>query len=201
MDSRSIEIGGVRNTSTGANLDGMDFTVDQPEQSRHRALARRPGGVQGRGQFHGRRVRPWRGVHRMVTKRGTNSFHGVAYDFIRNRAFQAGQFFRPATGAPRFTYNQFGVKRRRARSARTRPSTSPTMKRGGGGPVSSCKAWCPPSRCWPATSRLPARPSGTRCDNNTPFPNNIIPKDRVRPHHAEDDAVFSARQSRGTRPA
>src|SRR5207245_5997350 len=27
MDERSIEIGGVRNTSTGANLDGVDFTV------------------------------------------------------------------------------------------------------------------------------------------------------------------------------
>ena len=27
MDSRSIDIGGVRNTSTGANLDGVDFTV------------------------------------------------------------------------------------------------------------------------------------------------------------------------------
>ena len=27
MDSRSIDIGGIRNTSTGANLDGVDFTV------------------------------------------------------------------------------------------------------------------------------------------------------------------------------
>src|SRR5205807_258725 len=44
----------------------------------------------------------------MVTKRGTNQYHGVAYDFLRNRALQAGQFFRPPAGAPRFTYNQFG---------------------------------------------------------------------------------------------
>ena len=45
----------------------------------------------------------------MVTRRGTNAFHGGAYDFVRNRAFQAGQFFRPSSGAPRFSYNQFGA--------------------------------------------------------------------------------------------
>ncbi len=45
----------------------------------------------------------------MVTRRGSNAFHGVAYDFVRNRAFQAGQFFRPPAGAPRFSFNQFGA--------------------------------------------------------------------------------------------
>lgn len=45
----------------------------------------------------------------MVTRRGSNSFHGVAYNFVRNRAFQAGQFFRPPAGAPRFSFNQFGA--------------------------------------------------------------------------------------------
>ena len=29
--------------------------------------------------------------------------------FLRNRAIQAGQYFRPPSGAPRFSYNQFGA--------------------------------------------------------------------------------------------
>ncbi|MFN7921362.1 MAG: TonB-dependent receptor [Bryobacteraceae bacterium] len=109
MDSRSIDIGGVRNTATGANLDGVDFTVVN-QNNPGIALS-----VDALAEFkvvtnfmdasygHGAAFID------MVTKRGSNSFHGTAYDFVRNRAFQAGQFFRPATGAPRFTYNQPGV--------------------------------------------------------------------------------------------
>ena len=108
MDERSIEIGGVRNTSTGASLDGVDFTVLNQNNpgialsldalAEFKVVANFMDASYGHGAA---------GID-MVTKRGSNSFHGVAYDFIRNRAFQAGQFFRPATGAPRFTYNQFG---------------------------------------------------------------------------------------------
>ena len=108
MDSRSIDIGGVRNTSTGANLDGVDFTVVNQNNpaialsldalSEFKVVANFMDAAYGHGAA----------FLDMVTKRGTNSIHGVAYEFLRNRALQAGQFFRPPTGAPRFTYNQFG---------------------------------------------------------------------------------------------
>ena len=108
LDSRSVEIGGVRNTSTGANLDGVDFTVVNQNNpaialsldalSEFKVVANFMDASYGHGAA----------FIDMVTKHGTNSYHGVAYEFLRNRALQAGQFFRPATGAPRFTYNQFG---------------------------------------------------------------------------------------------
>jgi hypothetical protein len=42
----------------------------------------------------------------IVTKSGTNSFHGTAYDFLRNDALDAKNFFSP--GVPKLTQNQFG---------------------------------------------------------------------------------------------
>ena len=109
MDERSIEIGGVRNVSTNAMLDGVDFSIANVNNP---AIAL---SIDAIDEFkvqvnfmdasygHGAA-----GID-MVTKRGSNEFHGVVYDFVRNRAFQAGQFFRPPAGAPRFSYNQFGA--------------------------------------------------------------------------------------------
>jgi len=42
-----------------------------------------------------------------VTKSGTNSFHGSAYEFLRNSAMDARNFFDPST-VPPFRKNQFG---------------------------------------------------------------------------------------------
>ena len=44
-------------------------------------------------------------------KSGTNQYHGSAYEFLRNSAFDANNFFNNATGQPRpiFRYNQFGA--------------------------------------------------------------------------------------------
>ena len=109
MDERSAEIGGIRNTSTNAMLDGVDFSVmninnpaialslDMIEEFKVQM------NFMDASYGHGAA-----GID-MVSKRGSNAFHGVAYDFVRNRAFQAGQFFRPPAGAPRFSYNQFGA--------------------------------------------------------------------------------------------
>jgi hypothetical protein len=109
MDERSAEIGGVRNTSTNAMLDGVDFSVaninnpaialslDMIEEFKVQL------NFMDASYGHGAA-----GID-IVSKRGTNGFHGVVYEFHRNRALQAGQFFRPPAGAPRFTFNQFGV--------------------------------------------------------------------------------------------
>ena len=50
------------------------------------------------------------GIVTEVTKSGTNAFHGSAYDFIRNTAFDANNFFSNLNGDPRQALhrNQFG---------------------------------------------------------------------------------------------
>jgi hypothetical protein len=47
------------------------------------------------------------GVISAVTKSGTNQFHGSAYEFLRNSALDARNFFDPAT-VPPFRRNQYG---------------------------------------------------------------------------------------------
>jgi hypothetical protein len=109
LNSQSVEISGVRNTSTNTLLDGVDFTVMNVNSP---AVALSLDTIEEfKVQMNFMDASYGHGAAgiEMVSKRGTNSFHGAAYDFLRNRALQAGNFFRPATGNPRFTYNQFGV--------------------------------------------------------------------------------------------
>jgi hypothetical protein len=48
-------------------------------------------------------------VVNIITKGGTNQFHGTAYDFLQNDAFDARQFFTPSGSVkPAVRYNQFG---------------------------------------------------------------------------------------------
>jgi Carboxypeptidase regulatory-like domain len=44
----------------------------------------------------------------VVTKSGTNSLHGSVFEFNRNTAFNARNFFSPAGNAPKLIQNQFG---------------------------------------------------------------------------------------------
>jgi len=49
-------------------------------------------------------------VVNVATRSGTNEFHGTAFEFLRNRVFDARNFFENAGGAPdsQFILNQFG---------------------------------------------------------------------------------------------
>jgi hypothetical protein len=51
------------------------------------------------------------GVVNAISKSGTNAFHGDVYEFLRNSALDANDFFSNATGLPKPTYrrNQFGA--------------------------------------------------------------------------------------------
>jgi outer membrane receptor protein involved in Fe transport len=48
------------------------------------------------------------GIFNAITRSGTNQFHGSAYEFLRNSAMDARNFFDPAQ-IPPFRRNQFGV--------------------------------------------------------------------------------------------
>ena len=45
----------------------------------------------------------------VVTKSGTNSFHGSAFEFVRNDALDASGFFAAGRDKPSLRYNQFGA--------------------------------------------------------------------------------------------
>jgi len=125
----------------------------------------------------------------LVTKSGTNQFHGVAFEFLRNSALDAKNFFdSPRDKIPPFRLNQFGaavggpLKRdktfffldyqgTRNRQAQTYVSTVPlaAFKRGDFAAL--------PLRLYdPATTRSdPSNPTGLIRD---PFPDNAIPAGR-----------------------
>src|SRR5579872_603343 len=48
------------------------------------------------------------GVVNAITRSGTNQFHGSTYEFLRNSALDARNYFDPAT-IPPFRQNQFGI--------------------------------------------------------------------------------------------
>src|ERR1700716_1449180 len=52
------------------------------------------------------------GVINLTTKGGTSAFHGEVYEYLRNRVFNANNYFLNAAGKPRPTWvqNQFGAE-------------------------------------------------------------------------------------------
>ena len=179
-NSQTVEIAGVRNTSTSTLFDGVDFTVvninspavalslDTVEEFKIQM------NFMDASYGHGAA-----GIE-IVSKRGTNQFHGVAYDFLRNRALQAGQFFRPPRGNPRFTYNQFGAAAGGPiRKNRTFIFGNYEGRRDSTGDI--YQGFIPDNAMKTGDFTDTGTAVRDPLNNNQPFPNDIIPQNRWDP--------------------
>jgi hypothetical protein len=117
----------------------------------------------------------------VVVKSGTNAMHGTLYEFFRNQAMDARNFFAPAGVDPRYQRNQFGgavggpiVKNRtfffvdyegrRSRESITRTTRVPTaLERNGD------------------FSRSDPRTPPIDIFTQMPFPGGVIPAQRIHP--------------------
>lgn len=137
----------------------------------------------------------------VTTKGGTNNYHGVAYEYLRNRVFDANDFFSNRSGLvkPQNVQNQFGgnvggpiVKDRlfwffdyegtRVRKGVSRVATVPLANERIGD-------------FSPATAAsLGLKPYAAIHDPTTgqPFPDNRIPQERLDPYMQKIMALFPA---------
>ncbi|MCC6589968.1 MAG: TonB-dependent receptor [Bryobacterales bacterium] len=135
----------------------------------------------------------------VILKSGTNALHGTAYEFFRNGALDARNYFAPAREpAPRYQRNQYGfsvggpVRRnrtflfgdyegRRVREGITRVTNVPTaLERGGDFSQSGVAYIVDPFTQQPfAGNRIPSiyqNPIGVAIANLYPLPNRTTPR-------------------------
>ena len=109
-DNRGSSIAGLRQTATNVTQDGINamdnfvktsslFAISTPSLNSTAEFSITTGTV---GSEQGRGV----GQVTMVTKGGTNEFHGGLFYMNRNDALQANTFFNNALGTPRPRQNQ-----------------------------------------------------------------------------------------------
>jgi hypothetical protein len=111
-----LTISGQRTTTNNYRLDGIsvnDYANSGPGNVLGSAL-----GVDAiqefsvlTGGFPAEYGKAAGGIVNAITKSGSNSFHGDAYEFLRNSGMDANDFFSNGAGLPRaeFRRNQFGV--------------------------------------------------------------------------------------------
>jgi outer membrane receptor protein involved in Fe transport len=114
-----LSFGGQRGPANSLLIDGMDANSTFWGQSTGRAGFRDPyafsqDAVQEfqvlTNSFSPEIGRATGGVVNVITKSGTNSFHGTGFWFFRDRSMNANTFFNNKTGIARqpYHYNQFG---------------------------------------------------------------------------------------------
>jgi hypothetical protein len=137
------------------------------------------------------------GVVTLITKSGSNAFHGGAYEFLRNKVLNANTYFGNEFGEPRpaFTQNQYGVEiggpiRRdktffffnwenfALRQGNTYVSTVPTaQERSGDFSAAGSPIYDPLTTCGQQGTPNCAIGQATRQE----FPGNVVPAGRINP--------------------
>ncbi len=97
--SQEIMIDGAPDTTPDSNYGIIDPPVDSVQEFRVQA-----------NSYDAEFGRTTGGIVNMITKSGTNDYHGTAYDFYRNSIFDANNFFNNKSGIanPSFKRHQFG---------------------------------------------------------------------------------------------
>ncbi len=107
-----MSLGGAQSRTYNATLDGISITTNRPVEANEIAYAAPSleaitefavdtGGFKAEyGQAAG-------GVITFSSRSGTNSFHGTAYEFLRNEVLDARRFFEPKKSA--YKQSDFGV--------------------------------------------------------------------------------------------
>jgi carboxypeptidase family protein len=109
-------VNGGRDSSSAIQLDGVSVDMPSyiPGMNFYSAVPSSEGVQEFRIQtnaFSAEYGRTGGGIVTMVTKSGTNQFHGSLYEYLRNSALDANSFFNNARGVPlgSFKRNEFGA--------------------------------------------------------------------------------------------
>ncbi len=122
-----INVGGQRGRSTQVNVDGADFTDNSINAARTTVSQEAVQEYQvSTNSYTAEFGRATGGVINVVTKRGTNTYTGNIFGFIRDKSIQARNAFAPFKSA--FTRTQFGG---------TLGGPLPFLNFGEGGPVAT----------------------------------------------------------------
>lgn len=106
--SSGLNIGGQRGRSTLVQVDGADFTDNSTNASRSTVSQEAVQEYQvATNSYAPEFGRATGGIVNVVTKSGTNDFHGNLFGFIRHSSFQARNAFAPISDPP-FTRAQYG---------------------------------------------------------------------------------------------
>src|SRR5271170_7083641 len=104
-----ISFGGMRDLSNAVTVDGADAintaTGSQRSTPSQEAVSEFRVVNNGFGAEYGRALG---GIVNIVTKSGSNNFHGSAYDYLQNNATDARSLLQPAPQGDTLQQNQFG---------------------------------------------------------------------------------------------
>ncbi len=104
-----LNIGGQRGRSTQVNVDGADFTDNSINASRSTVSQEAVQEYQiATNSYTAEFGRATGGIINVVTKRGTNEFHGNVFGYIRDKNIQARNAFAPIS-KPDYRRTQYGA--------------------------------------------------------------------------------------------